>query len=65
VLSDPALRPYRSDLEIVTPTPGDEGTGPFILIRPDGHIAALGRPGSIDAVTGYLRDLFREPVLAR
>ena len=63
VLSDPALRLHRSDLEIVTPTPasGDKGTGPFVLIRPDGHVAALGRPGSMDAVTGYLGDLFREP----
>jgi 2-polyprenyl-6-methoxyphenol hydroxylase-like FAD-dependent oxidoreductase len=63
VLSDPALRLYRSDLEIVTPAPapGDKGTGPFVLIRPDGHVAARGRPGSMDAVTGYLRDLFREP----
>ena len=63
VLSDPALRPYHSDLEIVTPlpAPGDKGTGPFVLIRPDGHVAARGRPGSMDAVTTYLRDLFREP----
>jgi hypothetical protein len=63
VLSDPALRLHRSDLEIVTPAPasGDTGTGPFVLIRPDGHVAALGRPGSMDAVTGYLGDLFREP----
>jgi 2-polyprenyl-6-methoxyphenol hydroxylase-like FAD-dependent oxidoreductase len=64
VLSDPALQPYRSDLEIVTPmpTPGDKLTRPLVLIRPDGHVAARGRPGSMDAVTGYLRDLFREPV---
>ena len=63
VLSDPALRPYRSDLQIVTPQPGlaDKGTGPFILIRPDGHVAARGRPGSMAAVTRYLHDLFREP----
>ena len=60
VLSDPALRPFRSDLDIVTqsPAPGAEGAQPFILIRPDGHVAALGRPGGMDAVTGYLRDLF-------
>jgi hypothetical protein len=38
---------------------------PLVLIRPDGHVAARGRPGSMDAVTGYLRDLFREPVTDR
>jgi 2-polyprenyl-6-methoxyphenol hydroxylase-like FAD-dependent oxidoreductase len=63
MLSDPALEPYRGDLEIVTPVQasGDKPTGPVVLIRPDGHIAAHGKPGSMDAVTGYLRDLFREP----
>jgi len=63
VLSDPALRVYRSDLEIVTLTsaPREKGTGPFVLIRPDGHVAARGRPGSMDTITGYLRDLFGEP----
>jgi 2-polyprenyl-6-methoxyphenol hydroxylase-like FAD-dependent oxidoreductase len=63
LLSDPALRRYKGDLEIVTPTlaPGDNRTGPSVLIRPDGHIAARGRPGSMAEVTGYLRELFREP----
>ena len=63
VLSDPALRRYQGDLEIVTPAsaPGDNRATPFVLIRPDGHIAARGRPGSMDGVTGYLRELFREP----
>ena len=62
-LNDPALRPFRSELDVVTPTPEprDQGAGPFILIRPDGHVAALGRPGRTDAVTGYLRDLFTTP----
>ena len=32
-----------------------------MLIRPDGHVAARGRPGSLEPVAGYLRDLFREP----
>jgi len=58
VLSDPALRPFRADLDVVT---GDGATGPVILVRPDGHVAARGRPGRMAAVTGYLRDLFREP----
>jgi 2-polyprenyl-6-methoxyphenol hydroxylase-like FAD-dependent oxidoreductase len=53
---DLALRPYRTDLEIVTRA----GAGPVILIRPDGHVAARGRPGRMEAVTGYLRDLFGE-----
>jgi 2-polyprenyl-6-methoxyphenol hydroxylase-like FAD-dependent oxidoreductase len=67
VLNDSGLRPYRSDLEVVTgdvaqvPRPRDNRTGPVILVRPDGHVAARGRPGSMDPVTGYLRDLFREP----
>jgi len=35
-----------------------------VLVRPDGHVAARGRPGRLEAVTGYLRDLFTftEPV---
>jgi 2-polyprenyl-6-methoxyphenol hydroxylase-like FAD-dependent oxidoreductase len=43
------------------PAPPDPGTGPVVLVRPDGHVAARGRPGRMAAVTGYLRDLFREP----
>jgi len=58
VLSEAALRPFRADLEVVT---GDGATGPVILVRPDGHVAARGRPRSMEPVTGYLRDLFREP----
>jgi len=58
VLSDPALLPFRADLDVVT---GDSATGPVVLVRPDGHVAARGRPGRLEAVTGYLRDLFREP----
>jgi 4,5-epoxidase len=60
---DPGLLPYRGDLEVVTPTPapGDRGPGPVILVRPDGHVAARGRPGRLEPVTGYLRDLFSAP----
>jgi hypothetical protein len=60
VAGDLALRPYRTDLETVTRA----GAGPVILIRPDGHVAARGRPGRMKAVTGYLRDLFGEPAEA-
>jgi hypothetical protein len=59
-LSDAGLRAYRRDLDIVTPAPDGNGTGPVVLVRPDGHVAARGRPGSLEAVTGYLRDLFTE-----
>jgi hypothetical protein len=66
VLSDSGLRPRSSDLEVVTGDAAqaarpDNGTGPVILVRPDGHVAARGGPGSMEPVTGYLRDLFREP----
>jgi hypothetical protein len=37
------------------------GAGPVVLLRPDGHVAARGRPGRMPAVTGYLRELFGEP----
>jgi 2-polyprenyl-6-methoxyphenol hydroxylase-like FAD-dependent oxidoreductase len=61
--SDSVLRPYQGDLDIVTQAsvPGDTGTGPVVLVRPDGYVAARGRPGRMQAVTGYLRDLFPEP----
>jgi len=52
--------PFRRDLEFVT----QAGAGLVILIRPDGHVAARGRPGRMEAVTGYLRDLFGEPAEA-
>ena len=51
------LRPYRDDLDVVAA----EGTGPIVLVRPDGHVAARGRPGRMHPVTGYLRGLFGEP----
>ena len=67
VLDDAALRPYGKDLDIVAgqvtqpPRPRDHGAGLAVLVRPDGHVAARGRPGSMDAVAGYLRALFGEP----
>ena len=65
--NDPGLQPYRNDLAIVTGDipPACRDASPVILIRPDGHIAARGRPGHLEAVTGYLRDLLREPALDR
>jgi 2-polyprenyl-6-methoxyphenol hydroxylase-like FAD-dependent oxidoreductase len=57
-LGDAGLRPYRRDLDIVTPAPDGNRTGPVVLVRPDGHVAARGRPGRLEAMTGYLRDLF-------
>jgi len=36
------------------------GAGPP-LVRPDGYVAARGRPGDMATVTGYLRDLLGEP----
>jgi 2-polyprenyl-6-methoxyphenol hydroxylase-like FAD-dependent oxidoreductase len=61
LLGDAGLRPYRGDLDVVTPATGGDDTGPVVLVRPDGHVAARGRPGRLEAVTGYLRDLFTEP----
>lgn len=70
VLDDAGLRPYRENLDVVT---GDArprrrfrnaATGPLILVRPDGHVAARGAQGSMAAVTGYLRELFGDPSAA-
>ena len=66
VLSDPGLQPYRSGLDVVTNDAGqtrgirNDGAGPVVLVRPDGYVAARGRPGSMHSVTGYLRYLFGE-----
>ena len=56
VLADPALRPYRDDLDAVS-----AGATPVMLIRPDGHVAVRGRPRNLAQVASYLHDLFREP----
>jgi 2-polyprenyl-6-methoxyphenol hydroxylase-like FAD-dependent oxidoreductase len=60
VRSESGLRPHLTDLDMVTEE-AHHGTGLVLLVRPDGHVAARGRPGSLQAVTGYLRDLFTEP----
>jgi hypothetical protein len=64
LLSDFALRPYRADVDIVTQAPASGDPGPVVLVRPDGHVAARGGPGYMEAVTGYLHDLLPEPELA-
>ena len=67
VLSDPRLRPYWQDVDVATAGPGqaprlrNDGTGLVVLVRPDGHMAAQARPGSLQPVAGYLHDLFGEP----
>jgi len=67
VLADPALRAHDADLDVVTADAGDAavfrgiGTGRVVLVRPDGHVAARGRPGDMRAISGYLRDLFAAP----
>src|SRR5215469_4069816 len=55
VLADPMLCPYRGDFDVVS-----ADVKPVVLIRPDGHVAARGRPGGLEPLAGYLRDLFRE-----
>lgn len=67
VLSESALLPYRTDLNVVTSGLGGgsrvDGRGPalVLLVRPDGHLAARGRPGHLHTVTGYLGGLFAAP----
>jgi aromatic ring hydroxylase-like protein len=58
VLDEAGLTPYRDELDVVAAA---DGTRPAVLVRPDGHVAARGRPGGMPAVTGYLRGLFGEP----
>ena len=62
LLSHPALRPYWRDLSVVTGDAGGPGHSQrlVVLVRPDGHVAARGRPGRLPAVTDYLSDLFGE-----
>jgi FAD binding domain len=60
ILSDSGVRPFLTELDVVT-GPGDLSAGTAVLIWPDGHVAARGRPGRMEAVTGYLRDLIRPP----
>jgi hypothetical protein len=46
----------------IAQAPGpDNGSTPVIVVRSANHVAALGRPGSPESVTGYVRDLFSDP----
>jgi 2-polyprenyl-6-methoxyphenol hydroxylase-like FAD-dependent oxidoreductase len=62
-LAGPALEPYRDLFEVVTGGPRDGHAfrggraGSVVLIRPDGYVAACGRPDRMQPVLGYLRDL--------
>ncbi len=67
VMEDAGLRHYRKEFDVVTRDIGEllklryDDPGSIILVRPDGYVAARGRPGRMQAVTGYLRELFGEP----
>ena len=62
-LAGPALGAYRDLFEVVTAGPSDgrafrgRRAGSVVLIRPDGYVAACGRPDRMQTVLGYLRDL--------
>jgi hypothetical protein len=62
-LAGPALQPYRDLFEVVSGVPRDghafrgRRAGSVVLIRPDGYVAARGRPDRMQPVLGYLRDL--------
>jgi 4,5-epoxidase len=67
VLDDPWLRAFREDVAVVTGEASgirNGAAGPVILVRPDGYVAARGRPGDLRAVTAFLRILVGEPAVA-
>ena len=71
VVADAGLGRYRAELDVVTAGPAEmpflqnDGTGPVVLVRPDGHVAARGRLDSMHAIIWYLRDLFGESPVRR
>ena len=70
-LASPALEPYRDLFEVVTRGSGDARAfrsgraGSVFLVRPDGYIAARGRPDRLETVLGYLRELSGETEASR
>jgi FAD binding domain len=46
-------------VDVLTAAPG--GVQGSVLVRPDGHVAAVGTPGDMAAISGYLRDLAAGP----
>ena len=71
VLASPALEPYRDLFEAVARGSGDarafrgSRAGSVFLVRPDGYIAARGRPDRLETVLGYLRELSGETEISR
>jgi 2-polyprenyl-6-methoxyphenol hydroxylase-like FAD-dependent oxidoreductase len=51
--------PYRDLVDVLT---APRGIAPgTVLVRPDGYVAAVGTPGNMAAIHGYLRDLAASP----
>jgi len=70
-LASPVLEPYRDLFEVVARGSGDarafrgSRAGAVFLVRPDGYIAARGRPDRLETVLGYLRELSGETEISR
>jgi hypothetical protein len=66
-LASPALKPYRDLFEAVTRGPGDarafrsSRAGSVFLVRPDGYIAARGRPDRLQTVWATCRSCPAKP----
>jgi len=71
VLASPALQPYRDLFEVITRGSGDARAfrggraGSVFLVRPDGYLAARGRPDRLEMVLGYFRELSGETEVSR
>jgi hypothetical protein len=69
--ASPALTPYQDVFEVVTRGPGHarafgrSRAASVFLVRPDGYIAARGRPHRLEAVLGYLQELSGETEIRR